>query len=271
MQHENKIIEESQNANYGYTAEKLVKASENILELIFTPIEIFEFDILKAKILYETSLEMESVLPKILIKIAENKKRKVAQDFQDFLILLIDGISDITKSDIASYLVYTEQALVSAVTASEVYFRNKLLETIQKDTGILKSFSDKPIKIKIGRILETDFNQTNDIGRLAVSGINFQDIYEVRKYYQNAFDPRFELCSESELKELKNIFYIRHVIVHKAGIVDQKFISDTGLNYEIGKRHIFERNEIIKMINFLVDVITNLNLKIDNKLKTKNA
>lgn len=269
MQDENERIEKSQNVDHEYTVENLVKDSENILQFISTPIEIFEFDILKAKILYETSQEIKSVWPKIVIKIAEYKKRKVAQDFQGFLDSLFDVILDITKSGIASYLVYTEQALVSAVTASEVYFRNKLAETIRKDKRILKSFSDKSIKIE--RILETDFDLNNNIGKLVVSDINFQDISEVQEYYKKAFGSKFELCSELELKKLKNIFFIRHVIVHKAGIVDQKFISDTGLNYEIGNRHIFERNEIIQMINFLEDVITNLNLKIDNKLKTKIA
>ncbi|MCZ7402707.1 MAG: hypothetical protein O8C61_10850 [Candidatus Methanoperedens sp.] len=270
MQDKSEIIEKPQNVDNG-TAENIVKNLENSLESISTPIEIFEFDILKAMILYETSQEIGRVWPTILNKIVEYKTRKVAQNSQDFLGSLLKAFSDITQSGIASYYVYTEQALVSAVTASEVYFRNKLLESIQKDKGILKSLSDKYIKIKIGEILETDFNLTNDIGKLAVSGINFQDINVVRKYYNNAFRPKFEFCGETELNELKKIFSIRHVIVHKAGIFDQKFNLDTGLNYEIGKRRTFKRKEIIQMINFLEDIITNLNLKIDNKLKTKIA
>lgn len=269
MQDKSEIIEKPQNVDHEYTVENLVKNSENILDLISTPIEIFEFEILKAKILYETSQEIQIVWPKILNKTVENKKRKDVTNFLDFVELLSNAILDVGKSGLATYFVYTEQALVSAVTASEVYFRNKLFDTVQNDKRILKSFSDTPIKIE--RIIETDLDILTILADCVVSDKNFQNISEVQKYYKKAFGSDFELCSEPELKELNKIFSIRHVIVHKAGIFDRKFNSETGLNYEIGKRHIFRRNEIIQMINFLEDIITNLNLKIDNKLKTRIA
>ncbi|RLG25598.1 hypothetical protein DRN85_05425 [Methanosarcinales archaeon] len=75
--------------------------------------------------------------------------------------------------------------------------------------------------------------------------MNFQILNNIQNEYKKLFG--FEPFTQDELKKLKEIFSLRHVIVHKSGIVDQLFISETGLDYQAGDKLFFEREEIIDL------------------------
>jgi hypothetical protein len=163
----------------------------------------------------------------------------------------------------ALYYVYTEQALVSAVSASEAYFKDILAFAIKNDKRLLNSFSDRDIKVK--RILDSGLDLSDDIGILIVENMNFQNLDNVKNEYKKLFG--FEPFSKEEIKKLKEIFSIRHVIVHKSGIVDHLFISETRLNYQVGQRLFFKRDEILEMIQFIDDIVTKIDTKINQKLR----
>lgn len=222
------------------------------------PIQNFKFNILKAKILHATAHEVNTLWPKIHPRVIKNEEPKDISS-------LLDALSKLKQTGSATYHAYTEQALVSAVSASEIYFKDKLAYTIQNDKRILNHFLDKEIKVK--RVVETGLNLTNDIGKLIVENMNFQDLDSVQKEYKKVFGSKFDLCNEEEIKKLKQIFAIRNVIVHRAGIVDHAFISETRLNYEIGNKLFFERDEILQKIDFIEKIITDLELKIENRTK----
>ncbi len=204
-----------------------------------TPIQNFKFNILKAKALHATAKEISHIWQKMLEKMPES-------DAEIVFVL---------------YYVYTEQALVSAVSASEVYFKDILAYTIQNDNRLLNRYLDKEIKIK--RILDAGLNLSDNIGILIVESMNFQSLDNVRDEYKRvlSFDP----FTKEELKKLKEIFAIRHLIVHKSGIVDHMFISVTGLDYQVGQRLVFKRDEILQMIDFIEKIVT----KIDSHLSPK--
>jgi len=224
------------------TAEFWVKsfAHEGVITLV--PIQNFEFNILKAKALHATSQELSTIWPKVLEKMPRSDK-----------ILADTGF--------ALYYVYTEQALVSAVSASEVYFKDRLAYAIQNDKRLLNRLMDREIKVK--RILDTGLDLSENIGMLIVEKMNFQNLDSVKNEYKKMFG--FEPFDNEELNELKKIFAIRHAIVHKSGIADHLFISETGLDYKVGSRLFFKRDEILQMIEFVEKIVT----KIDSMLNKK--
>ena len=205
-----------------------------------SPIQNFEFNILKAKLLHSTAQDVGSIWQNMSEKIQGEK---------------------LAEAGLALYFVYTEQALVSAVSASEVYFKDTLAYAIQNNKRLLNRYADKEIKVK--RILEIDMDLSENIGMLIVEKMNFQNLDSVKNEYKKLFG--FEPFANEELNELKKIFAIRHVIVHKSGIVDHLFISKTGLDYEVGSKLFFERDKILQMIEFIEKIV----IKIDSVLNKK--
>ena len=221
----------------------------------FTPIQNFEFNILKAKILHATTQEVSTLWPKIHTRIIKCERPKDISS-------LLDALSKLIETGSATYHVYTEQALVSAVSASEVYFKDRLAYAIQNDKRLLNRFLDKEIKVK--RILDAGLDLSEDIGILIVENTNFQILDNVQKEYKRVFS--FEPFTKEELNKLKEIFAIRHAIVHKSGIVDHLFISETGLDYQVGNRLFFERDEILQMIEFIEKIVTKIDSMLNKKL-----
>jgi len=217
-------------------------ASQKFDEVI-TPIQNFEFNILKAKILHASAEEIAEIWPKVVSKIGSEQ------------------LTDIIGTGFASYFVYTEQALVTAVSASEVYFKDMLAEAIQSEKNILKRYLDKGIKVR--RIVESNLDLSNNIGKLIVENMNFQILDNVQNEYNKVFG--YDILSKQNFRNMKTIFSIRHAIVHRAGIVDSTFLFQTGLDYEIGVRVCFKRKEIQEMIDFISQTI----YKVDKKLKSK--
>jgi hypothetical protein len=204
------------------------------------PIQNFGFNILKAKALHETSKNVATIWEKTLEKKQYSDEKLVEIGF-------------------ALYYVYTEQALVSAVSAAEVYFKDRLAHAIQNDNRLLRRFMDKEIKLK--RIFEMGLDLSENIGILIVEKMNFQILDNIQNEYKRLFG--FEPFTQDELEKLKEIFSIRHVIVHKSGIVDHLFISETGLDYQVGDSLFFEREEILQKIEFIEKIVTEFDSKLN--------
>ena len=249
-------IEQTTEMEDVYTAEYLVKGIDQcIAGNPFTPIQNFEFNILKAKILHATAQEVSTLWPKIHKRIIKCERPKDISS-------LLDALSKLIKTGSATYHAYTEQALVSAVSASEVYFKDRLAYAIQNDNRLLNRFLNKKIKVK--RILDAGMDLSEDIGILIVENTNFQILDDVKNEYERVFG--FEPFTKEELKKLKDIFAIRHVIVHKSGIADHLFVSETGLDYKVGNRLFFERDEILQMIGFIEKIVTKIDSTLNEKL-----
>jgi hypothetical protein len=204
------------------------------------PIQNFGFNILKAKALHETSKNVNTIWQKTLEKKRYSDEKLVEIGF-------------------ALYYVYTEQALVSAVSAAEVYFKDRLAHAIQNDNRLLRRFMDKEIKLK--RIFDMGLDLSENIGILIVEKMNFQILDNIQNEYKRLFG--FEPFTQDELEKLKEIFSIRHVIVHKSGIVDHLFISETGLDYQVGDILFFEREEILQKIEFIEKIVTEIDSKLN--------
>lgn len=244
------------------TLEDLVLIFEGC-DLYKTPIQKFEFNISKSRILYGTAQELKDIWPKIA-GVIQKPDTHINYD----IVYLPESLISFFKYGAASYFVYTEQALVSAVSAAEIYFRDKLESEFQKDKRILRIFGDR--KIDLRRILDI-WSDLNAICKLVIEKEDFQNIDDVQRLYKNVFG--FEPLKDKEKRELDKIFIIGRYLGHRGGIVDYEFVQkfldykllDFELYYKIGKRIWLERDQILLIINFIEKIIMELEKMIEHR------
>lgn len=235
----------------------------------FTPIQTFEINILKAKVLIASAQEIMQIWPSIHERIIEDEEGPddaVIEEEEEENVSFeeaLEKVIDFFGTGLISYFVYTEQALVTAVSATEVYLKDRFAYSIQKQPNVLKQFSDREIKVK--RLLDVGPDLSNDIGTLIAEKIDFQKLDNVQQEYNRVFS--FDIFSESDLEELKKIFAIRHLIVHKSGVIDQAFLSKTDRDCELGERLCLERVEVIQIIKTVEEIITNIEHKLNKKIE----
>ena len=124
----------------------------------FTPFQNFKSNILKSKILIYTAQEIKDVWPKIHNHLSDFNINDKSTNWKTFL----DELFSYAQTGLTSYYVYTEQALVTAITAMESYFINKLAYLIQNDPRLINRFLEKNIKLK--RLVDYKLNISDNIG-----------------------------------------------------------------------------------------------------------
>ena len=278
-------------------ADEFAKFCDQLLGSIgtITPIKNFDLNILKVRILQASAKEVENIFPVILGHIVEYKNKDLYPiDFcqtNDFLRDIVKFLSSITitgaEIHYMSYLAFVQSALMLTVSAVEIYLRDKLEYEIQKDKRILLQFrggeggEDKK-KIELKRILDVGLNTTDNtlnitdnIGMLIVENKDFQKPRDVSKLYTKAFGNKFRLFDEVKFKNLEKIFAIRNVMTHRGGTIDQEFINkfengnkllDFELNIpKIGERLFLKMEDILKIIDFVEIIITDVDCRIADR------
>lgn len=214
-----------------------------------TPIQIFDYNILCARILLASAEKIENIWPTVYQYLIIDSKSDTASDSRDMLSRLID---DTIKFGSAIFFSYTTQAIVVSVTAFETYCKDRLAHSIVEKPELVRRFADKEIKIE--RVIELNYEIKNEIGNLIVErNMDFQNLGEVEKIYNSVFGE--DIFNDIELKDLKNIFAVRHVIVHNAGRADREYIAKTGIQIDIGKRIIAQRKDVLKIIEYIHSIV----------------
>lgn len=179
-------------------------------------LQIFDYNIMKAKNLLELTkvYEIKQNIDKFI-----NERPRVLS--MELLVGVLDSIREFIRTPIENYMRLVnetcyEQAVVSAVTALETYLRDKYCEEKGIDEYVGRSFQN------------VDFIEEKFIE----SGVNI-------------------FSSVEEKNKLNHIFQIRHIIVHKAGIIDQKSCENANWNQKlIGKsiRRYLDYNAVKEII-----------------------
>lgn len=186
--------------------------------------------------------ELESIdkleeTPKIIIKqavqaldtILTNSNNLVFTD-KNILENTKQALENISESSIKNnFKIIYSQMCVLAVSSLEAtlkkYFENSLnnLENINKENKRLKES-----KISFYELVENKLKFSGQFGKLVVekNKPNFQDLKSIKSVFKDYMAKEIILKEEMEKKIC---FYLeaRHVLVHRGGIVDEKFISAT--------------------------------------------
>jgi hypothetical protein len=176
---------------------------------------------------------------------------------------VVDRLSELMQSeetkDSSSELLL--QTLISTWSVSEHFASRFLVQTLNKHPQLsLKILSEDHIKIHFGKLsfdidalAEYDFNIHRKMGNLIFSNRRLYNVWILLQIIQMiSKDPSsLEPC----IKPLKELSLLRNIIVHKRGIVDQKFSQHFASRHIIGSRVQLNAEEIISFFSVVRDAI----------------
>lgn len=142
-------------------------------------------------------------------------------------IALLENIKEESMKE--QFSVIYSQMCVLAVSSLEAILKDYFTDSFNDRTNInIENKKLNEIKVTIRDIIDNELNFDNKLGTLIIERDkpNFQDLKSILNNFKNYFNIEIEL--ESDLRK-KLCFYleIRHLLVHKGGVVDKKFINST--------------------------------------------
>ena len=155
----------------------------------------------------------------------------------------IDLLENIKEESMKEqFSVIYSQMCVLAVSSLEAVLKDYFVDSFNDKTDLnMKNKKLDEVKVTIRDIIDNELNFDNKLGSLILERDkpNFQDLKSILSNFKNYFNKEIKL--ESDLQK-KLCFYLetRHLLVHKGGVVDKKFINSTKVldanikNYKAG-------------------------------------
>ena len=112
--------------------------------------------------------------------------------------------------------------------------------------------------IPVGLAARHDFVLSSCLGTILSKRFDFTSVSGIRVAYRAAFEPAERLQEILGSRELAFLEGARHLVVHRAGVVDDEFNRRTGLEKTVGEPIEFEKDEIQRLANTTVVAGTKL-------------
>lgn len=171
-----------------------------------------------------------------------NKSKKLVYNDKKVIQNSINSLENIKEESMKEqFSVIYSQMCVLAVSSVEAILKDYFVDSFNNTDINMENKKLNEIKVTIRDIIDNELNFDNKLGSLILERDkpNFQDLKSILSNFKNYFNKDIDL--ESNLKK-KLCFYleIRHLLVHKGGVVDKKFINSTKVldanikNYEVG-------------------------------------
>lgn len=172
-----------------------------------------------------------------------NKSKKLVYNDKKVIQNSINSLENIKEESMKEqFSVIYSQMCVLAVSSVEAILKDYFIDSFNNKTDInMENKKLNEIKVTIRDIIDNELNFDNKLGALILERDkpNFQDLKSILNNFKNYFNKEIKL--ENDLQK-KLCFYleIRHLLVHKGGVVDKKFINSTKVlganikNYKAG-------------------------------------
>lgn len=163
-------------------------------------------------------------------------------------------------------IIYT-QMCVLAVSSLEANLKKYFVERLSDSNNINKSSNSlKNTKISLEDILDLGPDLSNEIGRIIFekANLNFQDLKSIERNFDEYANIKLTINND-EKRTICFYLEIRHVIVHRGGKIDNKFVNNTnkfssnlknykqGDTVELGEKDWL--NIKTSFVNFMSDIL----------------
>jgi len=184
------------------------------------------------------------------------------------------GLENIGEQSIKNnFKIIYSQMCILAVSSLEATLKKYFEDALSNFSNINQANKDlKEIKISLAELVENNLIYSGEFGKLVLSKTNlsFQDLKSIKRIFSEYISYDIRLDSETE-KQICFFLEARHVLVHKGGIADEKFIKSTNLfganlkNYAVGDRIDVGMNDWLSIKNSFIELVEQL-----DKYKPKN-
>lgn len=125
-------------------------------------------------------------------------------------------------------IIYSQMCIL-AVSSLEATLK-KYFENVLSDFSNINQSNDelKKIKISLSELVENNLKFSGKFGKLILdkTSLSFQDLKSIKRIFSEYISKDIVLDAETE-KKISFFLEARHVLVHKGGIVDDKFVQST--------------------------------------------
>lgn len=162
------------------------------------------------------------------------------------------GLENISNKSIKdNFRVIYAQMCILAVSSLEATLKKYFENALNGFNGINLDNKDlENIKITLAELVRNKLAYRGEFGSLVLEKVkpNFQDLQTIKRNFENYLSKNVTLEDEVE-KKICFYLELRHVLVHKGGIVDKKFVNATNSfsanvkNYIEGERVEIDTND----------------------------
>lgn len=162
-------------------------------------------------------------------------------------------------------------AVVSIVTAFETYLKNTLIWLMVRNkwTG-KKIMGHQKRPVRFNEIENLNINKYTIGNILDIHKFSFFKINKVETAFMKMLggrNKRFVLFkNETQKNSMRNFLELRHLIVHKGGIVDKRFLNKTGFTNRIGEQYEVTKEYISGMTEAMINLVNKIENEIERQL-----
>jgi hypothetical protein len=142
---------------------------------------------------------------------------------------------------------------------------NNVLQDIDSKSHTIEGIHSSNISISL--LGKFQFNVKNHLGSILCEKYDFTGCRGIKKAYEKLFCSKnqgFDFLDETNMILLEKT---RHLVVHQAGKIDERFQKETSINQSIGTVLNIELEEVTKYINLIIKNGANLFENVNNKIE----
>lgn len=138
---------------------------------------------------------------------------------------------------------------------------------LNNDGGSSEVTGIKGKSIEVFLLNKYNYDIQDKMGTILREKYNFSDARDVKKAYDQAF--KFDASKLNFLSDLHELAQCRHLILHRAGIIDNKFIQKVKTNQSIGDYLEMSPSKVVSMNELVIDRGSQLLQAIDSWFLSK--
>ena len=162
------------------------------------------------------------------------------------------------------------QSTLLTWSALEIFMRDFFILFLNKNPEKVEALSKVPMlkqrfdlrNIGTDQFLKYNFNLSGNMGDVLIENFDFSNIDLIKSIYDTLFG-NAELNKALKSISIWNLYQNRNLIVHKGGIVDQKYIGNTNTQLCAGEKLFIQPEEFQTYFASIVSVATALASVID--------
>jgi hypothetical protein len=210
--------------------------------------QVFGFERIMEKVTETLKKEMEI---EIQNKGKENLEQWGKDYFKKFEPKLLKLVTIVEDLGLLMDQTLLEQALIAAVSAFEFYIREVIVSIIKLNSRVRKKFIPEINKAIDAQKLEAYGNDAKRVQGEIVANLIKLDVNNMKGFFAKLLDVQNVFTDEKTERKVIKILQIRHLIIHRAGVVDPKYKKITKSRKSVDAQIRISRRIVLNFIKTL--------------------